>query len=76
MDAVLWVGDRPNFGSSRAILTCGQRGGAWPSSPLPGNVALGVPSWECGPQGSRTEMLVLVEKETFFFFFSLEIGSL
>ena len=32
-------------------------------------------AWECGPQGSRTEMLVLVEKETFFFF-PLEIGSL
>lgn len=25
-------------------------------------------AWECGPQGSRTETLVLVEKETFFFF--------
>lgn len=48
MDAVLWVGDRPNFSSSRAILTCGRQAGAWPVNPLPGNVALGVP-------GLRTE---------------------
>lgn len=64
MDAVLWVGDRPNFGSSRAILTCGQRGGAWPASPLPGNVALGVPGLRCWSWLRRKH----------FFFFSLKLA--